>query len=118
MSTALRSVGLLDLQSSTPAESSRRAPCGHTHLRRLATKSREKCGLTAFAHLAQAELYQVFRFESAAGPAISLLELNSKQVICLFEFAVFYAGLTAIAFELKRDDGIGRNRLFKLEACA
>ena len=47
MSTALRSVGFLDVLSSTPAESSRRAPCIHARLRRLATKSREKSGLTA-----------------------------------------------------------------------
>ena len=45
MSTALRSVGFLDVPSSTPAESSRRAPCIHARLRRLATKLGEKCGL-------------------------------------------------------------------------
>jgi len=45
MSTALRSVGLLDVLSSTPAETSRRAPCNHARLRRLATKPGEKCGL-------------------------------------------------------------------------
>jgi hypothetical protein len=51
MSIALRSVGLLDVLSSTPAEPSvarrlakRRI---HARLRRLATKSREKCGLGA-----------------------------------------------------------------------
>jgi tRNA threonylcarbamoyladenosine biosynthesis protein TsaB len=46
MSAALRSVGFLDVLPSTPAESSRRAPCIHARLRRLATKSGEKCGLT------------------------------------------------------------------------
>ncbi len=45
MSTALRSVGLLDVLSSTPVEPSGRAPCIHARLRRLATKSGEKCGL-------------------------------------------------------------------------
>ena len=45
MSTALRSVGFLDVLSSTPAESSLRAPCIHARLRRLATKTGEKCGL-------------------------------------------------------------------------
>jgi beta-aspartyl-peptidase (threonine type) len=45
MSTALRSVGRLDVLSSTPAASSRRTPCIHARLRRLATKSGEKCGL-------------------------------------------------------------------------
>ena len=44
MSTALCSVGFLDVLSSTPAESSRRAPCIHARLRRLATKPREKSG--------------------------------------------------------------------------
>ena len=47
MSTALRSVGLLDVLSSTPAEPSGRAPCFHARLRRLATKPGEKCGLAA-----------------------------------------------------------------------
>ena len=45
MSTALRLVGFLDVLSSTPAESSLRAPCIHARLRRLATKTGEKCGL-------------------------------------------------------------------------
>ena len=49
MSTALRSVGFLDVLSSTPAESSHRAPCIHARLRRLATKPGEKCGLTTAA---------------------------------------------------------------------
>jgi radical SAM superfamily enzyme YgiQ (UPF0313 family) len=44
MSTALRSVGRLDVLSRTPAAPSRRAPCIHAHLRRLATKSDEKSG--------------------------------------------------------------------------
>jgi hypothetical protein len=44
MSTALRSVGFLDVLSSTPAESSRCAPCIHVLLRRLVTKPGEKCG--------------------------------------------------------------------------
>ena len=41
MSTALRSVRFLDVLSSTPAESSVRAPCIHTRLRRLATNLHE-----------------------------------------------------------------------------
>jgi len=45
MATTLRSVGFLDVLSSTPAESSRRAPCSHARLRRLATKPGEKSGL-------------------------------------------------------------------------
>jgi hypothetical protein len=58
-------------------------------------------GLPALAHLAQAELDQVFGFESAARPAISLLKLDSKQVVGFFEFAVFDAGLAVFALELK-----------------
>ena len=46
MSAALRSFGFLDVLDSTPAESSRRAPCTHARLHRLATKPREKSGLT------------------------------------------------------------------------
>ena len=45
MSTALRSVGRLDVLSSTPAAPSGRAPCIHARLHRLATKSGEKSGL-------------------------------------------------------------------------
>jgi Phage integrase family len=41
MFTALRSVGFLDVLSSTPAESSRRAPCIHARLHRLATNLHE-----------------------------------------------------------------------------
>ncbi len=41
MFTALRSVGFLDVLSSTPAESSHRAPCIHARLRRLATNLHE-----------------------------------------------------------------------------
>jgi hypothetical protein len=56
MSTALRSVGLLDILSSMLAGPSVAlagklpdAPCIHARLRRLATKSGEKCGLGARA---------------------------------------------------------------------
>jgi len=41
MSAALRSVGFLDVLSSTPSESSRRAPCSHARLHRLATNLHE-----------------------------------------------------------------------------
>jgi hypothetical protein len=41
MSTALRSVGFLDVRSSTPAESFRRAPCSHARLRLLTTSLHE-----------------------------------------------------------------------------
>jgi len=45
LSTALRSVGFLDVLSSMPAESDRHALCIHAHLRSLATKPLEKCAL-------------------------------------------------------------------------
>jgi hypothetical protein len=51
MSAALRSVGRLDVLSSTPAEPSGRAPSIHARLHRLATKPGEKCGLGHFASL-------------------------------------------------------------------
>jgi len=45
MTTALRSVGFLNVLSNTPAEYEDRAPCIHARLRCLATKPRERCGL-------------------------------------------------------------------------
>jgi hypothetical protein len=55
MFTALRSVGLLDILLSMPAGplialAGRLpdAPCIHARLRRLATKSGEKCGLETY----------------------------------------------------------------------
>ena len=51
MSTALRSVGRLDVLSSTPAAPSGRAPCIHARLHRLATKSGEKSGLVEGLHV-------------------------------------------------------------------
>jgi sulfhydrogenase subunit delta len=47
-SAALRSVGLLDVESTTPASPSRRAPCSLRHLRTLATNRGEKCRLGVF----------------------------------------------------------------------
>ncbi len=48
MSTALRSLGLLDVLLSTPAGPLGRAPCIHARLRRLATRPGEKSGLECF----------------------------------------------------------------------
>jgi len=45
MSTALRSVGLLSVVSTTPPGPSRRAPCIHARLHPLATNPGEKCEL-------------------------------------------------------------------------
>jgi len=44
MLNALRSVGRLDVRSSTPVAPSGRPPCIHSRLRRLATKAAEKSG--------------------------------------------------------------------------
>jgi septal ring factor EnvC (AmiA/AmiB activator) len=46
MSTAFRSVGLLDVVSTTSPGPSGRAPCIHARLHPLATNPGEKCGLT------------------------------------------------------------------------
>jgi hypothetical protein len=73
--------------------------------------------LFAVADLAEAELNQVLRFESAARPSVSLLKLDANQIIRFFEFAVFYSGLTAVAFELQRNNGIGRDGLFEFKTC-
>jgi hypothetical protein len=75
-------------------------------------------GLAALAHLAQAKLDQMFGLESAAGPAISLLKLDSKEVVGFFEFAIFYAGLAVFALELQRYNRIERNRFLYFEAGA
>jgi len=45
MSTALRSVGLLDAPSSAPPGPSVATPCSHARLHRLATDAGGKCGL-------------------------------------------------------------------------
>ena len=47
-STALRSVGLLNIVSTMPTSSSRRVPCIHRHLQRFATIPGEKCRLGLF----------------------------------------------------------------------
>ncbi len=51
MSTALRSLGLLDVLLSTLAGPLGRAPCIHACLRHLATKPGEKSGLEPFKSL-------------------------------------------------------------------
>jgi hypothetical protein len=76
-----------------------------------------KC-LLALAHLAQAELDQVFGFEPAAGPSVSLFKHDSKEVIGFLIFAVFDAGLAALILELKGKNRSGRNWLLDFEACS
>ena len=46
-SAALRSVGVLDGPTGPPARASVATPCSRRHLRRLATKAGEKCGLAS-----------------------------------------------------------------------
>ena len=58
-------------------------------------------------------------FEFAAGPAVSLLELHSEQVIRPIVLAVFYAGLTAVsARKFEGDKGVRRHRDLAFQACA
>jgi hypothetical protein len=76
------------------------------------------CGLLALTHLAKAELEQVFGLEPAAGPAVSSLKLDSEKIVSFFVFAIFDASLTAFTLEVKRNNRIGRNRLFEFKACA
>ena len=75
-------------------------------------------GLAVLAHLAQAKLDQMLGFESAAGPTISILKLDSKEVVGFCEFAIFYSGLAVFALELQRYQGIERNRLLDFQARA
>jgi hypothetical protein len=53
MSTALRLFGRLDISSNMPSSPSRRAPCIHARLRRLATNPHEISGLRENAHLSE-----------------------------------------------------------------
>ena len=72
MSTALRSVGFLDVLSNTPAESSLRAPCIHARLRRPATKPREKSGLINTVTLPS--------FECEPGPLHTILQHQEQNL--------------------------------------
>jgi hypothetical protein len=58
----------------------------------------------------------VFGLESAAGPTVSALKLDSQEVIGFLVFAIFYASLTVLAFEVERNNSMGRDRLFEFEA--
>ena len=65
MSTALRSVGRLDVLSSTPAAPSGRAPRIHARLRRLATKPGEKSGLVVIAGLQEIDALVADKIDDA-----------------------------------------------------
>ncbi len=57
-------------------------------------------------------------FELTTRPAVSLLKLNSEEIICLFKLAVFDSSLTAILRKLESDDCVGGYGYFKSNACA
>jgi hypothetical protein len=67
---------------------------------RSGIRNQELKGLAVLAHLAQAKLDQMLGFESAAGPTISILKLDSKEVVGFCKFAIFYSGLAVFALEL------------------
>ena len=54
--------------------------------------------------LVQAELNQMVGLKLAAGPAISVLKLNSEHIVRFSELAVHDSGLTAVIRKLKSDD--------------
>ena len=58
------------------------------------------------------------RLKPAARPSVSLLELNSKQIVDFVKPAIHGSGLAVFVFKLKRNDGIGRNRYFDFKASA
>jgi hypothetical protein len=74
--------------------------------------------LVGFFYFAQPELYQVPGLEFSAGPAITLLELDTEEIIIVVRFAILYPCLTVVAFKLKRNEGIGLNWLLYNETCA
>lgn len=76
------------------------------------------CESSAFGDFAYSELNQMIGFELAAGPAVSLLKLNSEQIACFCKLAVFDSSLTAVLRELKRNDCVGGYGFFKSNACA
>jgi hypothetical protein len=74
--------------------------------------------LVGFFYFAQPELYQVPGLKFSAGPAITLLELDTEKIIIVIRFAILYPCLTAVAFKLKRNESIGLNWLLDHETCA
>ena len=59
----------------------------------------------------------MIRFEFAAGPAISILKMNSKQIVYFIRLAIFDSRLAAILFKLERDNGIRWYKFFEFETC-
>jgi hypothetical protein len=57
-------------------------------------------------------------FKLAARPTISLLKLDSKQIVYVGGFAVFNASLASIVRKVESDNSIGWNRFFDFETCA
>ena len=57
-------------------------------------------------------------FELAARPAVSLLKLDTEQIVCFGAFAVYDTGLAAVLWKLESNNCIGRNGFFESETCA
>ena len=58
------------------------------------------------------------RLEPAAGPSVSLFELNAKQKFHFVKSAVFDTSLAMIRSELEGHNGVGRNRRLNFQAGA
>jgi hypothetical protein len=80
-----------------------------------------RCGTypsPAFADSSQAKLKQMVGFKLAARPTISLLKLDSKQIVNVSGFAVFDASLATIIRKVESDNSIGWNRFLDFKTCA
>ena len=91
MSTALRSLGLLCVLS---AESSRRAPCIHARLRRLATEPCEKCGLT---RKTQADTENTERKKDELESGVSTCPALRRETLRVQPFALLRLGVFALS---------------------
>jgi hypothetical protein len=58
------------------------------------------------------------RLESAARPAVSVLETNAQKVIHSAIIAVLDAGLATVVRKVEKYNRARQNGLFDLEACA
>jgi hypothetical protein len=57
-------------------------------------------------------------FVLTARPTISLLKLDSKQIVNVSGFAVFDASLATIIRKVESDNSIGWNRFLDFKTCA
>jgi hypothetical protein len=60
----------------------------------------------------------MIRFELAARPTVSLLKLDSEQIVDFGEFTVLDASLAAIIRKMESDFTIEWNRVLDFETCA